>query len=100
MPTASRSGSHRRSRLNWRSCDRSLSRPGQRPRRRPRPFAELAAGLRALNRFFEAYPDWFPPPEPEPPRPIILDPEWELAIQRAYHPGSSVPADSIQFNHT
>ena len=61
MPTASRSGSRRGSRSNWRSCVRSLSRPGPCARPRHHPLTGLVAALRALIRFHEAHPDWFPP---------------------------------------
>ncbi len=86
MPTASRSGSRRASRLNSRSCNRALSRPGLRARRPVHPLTGLAAALRALIRFHQAHPDWFPPPVPEiaTPPPVGLDPEWVAAIEKVY----------------
>lgn len=88
MPTASRSGTRSPTRLNWRACDRPRSRPVPHSRPRRNPFPQLATALRALIRFHEAHPDWFPPIEVKAP----LDPEREAALQRAY--GSAVPADS------
>jgi hypothetical protein len=35
-----------------------------RARRRPNPLTGLAAALRALIRFHEAHPGWFPPVPP------------------------------------
>jgi hypothetical protein len=99
MPTVFRSGTHRSCRLpgvsragprirqttrrNWRTCDRSLSRPGPRPQRRPNPLTGLAEALRALVRFHEAHADWLQPDPVEYSVPR-LDPEWEAAIKRAY----------------
>jgi hypothetical protein len=40
------------------------ARPGPRARRRPNPLTGLAAALRALIRFHEAHPGWFPPVPP------------------------------------
>jgi len=86
MPTASRSGTRRGSRLNWRTCVSSLSRPGPCARRRPQALTALAAALRALIRFHEAHPEWFPPESRrvESTRPAVLDPEWKAAIEHAY----------------
>jgi len=48
----------------------------------------LADGLQALIRFHKSHPDWFAPVVAPPPP---LDPEWEAAIQRAYHPAPVPP---------
>jgi hypothetical protein len=65
-----------------------LSRPGPCARRRPHLLTGLVAALRALTRFHEAHPDWFPPAPGEarsPARAAPLPPEWEAAIARAHH---------------
>jgi hypothetical protein len=80
MPTASKSGTRNAIRRTWRACDRPRSRPGHRSRPRPNAFTQLESGLRALIRFHETHPDWFPPVVVKKQ----LDPEWEDAIQRAY----------------
>ena len=87
MPTASKSGTRSGTRCNWRDNDRPRSRP------RRNPFSELAAGLRALIRFHEAHPNWFPPVSGGvgSALPVALDPQWEAAIQRAY--GCTPPPD-------
>ena len=93
MPTASRSGSRKASRLNWRTSVRSLSRPGPRGRAWPRPFTGLVAAMSALIRFHEAHPEWFPPVSKgnAAPQPATMDPEWNAAIEKAYRtvPGST-----------
>lgn len=84
---------HRPSRRNWRRNDRSRSRPGARRRAWPNPLTELETALRALIRFHESHPDWFLQESGRAgaPLPAALDPEWEAAIDRAYHsvPGST-----------
>jgi len=95
MPTASKSGPRSGTRCNWRDNDRPRSRPGPRSQPRRNPFSELAAGLRALIRFHEAHPDWFPPVSGGvgSALPAALDPKWEAAIQRAYgRAGAGDPA--------
>lgn len=99
MPTASKSGTRKATRQNWRGCDRPRSRPGPRSRPRPNPFTELAASLKSLICFHESHPDWFPPVSdggrPQGP-PVSLSPEWEEAIRKAYHPdlgGAGAPPD-------
>ena len=93
MPTASKSGTRKATRRNWRACDRPRSRLGPRSRPRPNPFAELAAALESLIRFHQSHPDWFPPVAGRAgnPLPAALSPEWEEAIRKAYHPDSDVP---------
>ena len=88
MPIASRSGTRNSTRRNWRAGDRPRSRPGPRSPARSNPFAELAAGLESLIRFHRSHPDWFPPVPPGVGNsvPAALSPEWEAAIQKAYHP--------------
>jgi hypothetical protein len=87
MPTASRSGTRKATRRNWRGGDRQRSHPGVRSRPRPNPFTELASALGSLIRFHQSHPDWFPPSAVRPVRPPALLPEWEQAIWNAYHPG-------------
>ena len=83
MPTAFKSGTRSATRANSRCCSRPWSLPGPRSRQRPNPFAQLAAALRAMIRFHEAHPDWFPTIKVKQQP---LAPEWEAAIRRAYHP--------------
>ncbi len=93
MPTASKSGSHRAIRRNWREGDRSRFQRGPRAQPRPNPFSELAAALTILIRFHQTHPDWFPPPArrrgDKPP--VTVSPEWAAAIRQAYHPAPAVP---------
>ena len=86
MPTASRSGTRKVTRRNWRGGDRSRSHPGVRSRPRPNPFTELASALETLIRFHQSHPDWFPPASGgvRSLRAVTLDPEWEEAIRKAY----------------
>jgi hypothetical protein len=76
--------------------DRPRSRPGPRSRPRPHPFTELESTLRALIRFHESHPDWFPPASVAagPLPPAALSPEWEEAIRKAYHPDPVVSVDA------
>ena len=98
MPTASKSGTRRATRQNWRGVDHSRSRLGPRSRSRPNPFAELAYALESLIRFHQSHPDWFPVPfcvgglQPSPP---ALSPEWEEAIRKAYHLGPEEPLSDV-----
>jgi hypothetical protein len=85
MPTASRCGTRRGASRSWRNADRPRSRPGPRSRSRPSPFTQLAAALRALVRFHQAHPGWFPP-IPAPAGPPPLPPEWEAAFDKVYGP--------------
>ena len=87
MPTASKSGTRKATRRNWRGADRARSRPGPRSRRRPNPFAELASALDVLIRFHQSHPDWFPPASgvAGPPPAVSISPEWDAAIRKAYH---------------
>ena len=98
MPTASKSGTRKATRQNWRGVDRPRSRLGPRSRPRPHPFTELVAGLESLIRFHQSHPDWFPPPsgggspQPSPP---ALSPEWKEAIRKAYHLGPEEPLSDV-----
>ena len=98
MPTASKSGTRKATRQNWRGVDRPRSRLGPRSRPRPNPFTELVAGLESLIRFHQSHPDWFPPPSgggsPQPSTPA-LSPEWEEAIRKAYHLGPEEPLSDV-----
>jgi len=94
MPTASRSGTRKATRRNWRGGDRPRSHPGVRSRPRPNPFTELASALGALIRFHQSHPDWFPPSAVGPVRPPALSPEWEQAIRKAYHTDPTGPDKS------
>jgi hypothetical protein len=94
MPTASKSGSRKATRRNWRGVDRPRSHPGVRSRPRPNPFTELAAALGALIRFHESHPDWFPPATAGPVDPPALSSEWEQAIRAAYRADPTVPDKS------
>jgi hypothetical protein len=94
MPTASRSGTRKATRRNWRGGDRLRSHPGVRSRPRPHPFTELASALGALIRFHQSHPDWFPPSAADPVRPPSLSPEWEQAIRKAYHTDLADPDKS------
>jgi len=98
MPTAFRFGTRSATRRNWQECDRPRFRPGPRSRPRRHPFTELEAALRALIRFHQSHPDWFPPAAavPDAGLPPPLPPEWEAALNKVYGPdlggtgGSSV----------
>jgi len=94
MPTASRSGTRKATRQNWRNGDRSRSHPGARSRPRPNPFTELASALATLIRFHQSHPDWFPPASGGTVRPPALSPEWEAAIRKAYHNDLAGPDNS------
>lgn len=94
MPIASRSGTRSATRPHWRVCDRPQSRSGPRSSPRQNAFRQLESALRALIRFHQSHPDWFPPLSGGTGNvlPTTLDPEREAAIHRAY--GSAPPADS------
>lgn len=93
MPTASKSGTRKATRQNWRTGDRPRSRSGLRSPPRPHPFTELASALKCLIRFHQSHPDWFPVPSCSgglrPPS-ATLSPEWKEAIWNAYHPDPDV----------
>jgi len=93
MPTASRFGTRNATRRNWRASDRSRSRSGPRGRSWPNPFTQLEVALRALVRFHESHSvgQVFQPAGSATFQSPPLDPEWEAAIDRAYHlvPGST-----------
>jgi len=91
MPTASKRGTHRATRQNWRPSDRARSRSGPRPHRRLNPFTELASALSVLIRLHQAHPDWAPPVV----APVPLDPVREAAINFAYglSPTAAATAD-------
>ena len=82
MPTASKSGTLSATRPGGRVHHRPRSRSGPRARPRSSALTQLEAALRALIRFHESHPDWFPPVAVKP----SLDPDRELALQRAYRP--------------
>jgi len=94
MPTASKSGTRKATRQNWRNGDRSRSHPGARSRPRPNPFTELASALASLIRFHQSHPDWFPPTSGGTVRLPALSPEWESAIRKAYHNNMAGPDNS------
>ncbi len=94
MPTASKSGTRKATRLNWRVGDRPRSRLGPRSRPRPNPFTELASALETLIRFHQSHPDWFPPAAAGPVNPPALSPEWEEAFRKAYHKAPTEPDQS------
>ena len=94
MPTASKSGTRKATRRNWRVGDCLRSRLGSRAQPRPNPFTELASALEVLIRFHQSHPDWFPPPKPPDIQPKI-SPEWEEAIRKAYHLRPDEPLSDV-----
>ncbi|MEI7809667.1 MAG: hypothetical protein WCJ07_14410 [Verrucomicrobiota bacterium] len=98
MPIASKPGTRKDTRQNWRGVVRPRSRFGPRSLPRPNPFTELASAFKSLISFHQSHPDWFPAPscggglQPSPP---ALSPEWEQAIRKAYHFGPEEPLGDV-----